>query len=194
MKPGDIIGWSGYSLQSSLINLFTWGVPLMDASHVGFLAEYRGRLVHVESTTDSEVPCIIQGKIAEGVQAVYLSDRLKTYNGRAWHYPLYRPLYDHESKRLTKWITDNVGKPYDRTEAPKSGGLLGLLTFAAHLARRQAWRSKRSRAEYFCSETDGAALSYIGIAPTDDPAKWNPNRLVRTLRKRGILLPPRRLK
>lgn len=190
-KAGDVIGWSGYGLESCFINLVTWGVPCFGVSHVGIMAEHDGELLHFESTTLSDLRCVIQGRKVKGMQAVKLADRINSYPGRAYHYPLYRPLYDHESRRLTAWLVERIGQPYDTKEAIEAGGLFGILTAAAHWSRMLGLRPS---AGYFCSQEDADALSIIGVAPTDDGAKWNPNHLVRSLRRREILLPPRRLK
>ena len=46
----------------------------------------------------------------------------------------------------------------------------------------------------FCSEWCCAAHTAIGLFRTDNVSRWNPNRFVRTERRQGILLKPRRLK
>lgn len=193
MQAGDIVGWSGRNFTSAFINLATWGLPLVSISHVGIMAEYRGRLLHFESTTLSDLPCAIQGRQVKGTQAVDLADRLKTYRGRAYHFPLYRSLYPHESRRLTQWLVSRIGLEYDAKEAVESGGLFGILAEGAH--RWRIVRGLRGKPRsYFCSEEDAGAISAIGLWPTDDAAKWNPNKLVRHYRRNDILLPRRRLK
>jgi hypothetical protein len=187
MKAGDWIGFSSHSAFGASVNTFTWGIPFWHLSHVGVIADYEGQLLLFESTTLSDVPCVIQRKPVRGVQAVRLRDRLAKYQGKAWRYPLYRTLYDHESRRLTKFLVDRLGRPYDERAAIESAGLLGLLTCVATKIRVPDWA-------YFCSDLGMGAVSDVGLIATDDSAKWNPNKAVRYLRKREILLPRRRLK
>ena len=103
------------------------------------------------------------------------------------HLPLYREMYDDERLRLKAFLRSIIGRPYDSREAKESGGLCGLLTWMASKLR------VRHSSAYFCVEGTAEAYARLGIWPTDDPAKWNPNRWIRALRKREILLQPERL-
>lgn len=188
MKSGDLIGFSGFGLTSIAINLATAGLPFVSLSHVGILAEHQGELLLFEATKLSDQACVIQKKKVEGTQAVELHDRLRTYSGRAWHYPLYRPLYADERIRLNEHVASLIGKSYDTREAMESAGCGPLARLLSRL------RIFDSQAALFCAEFVSGSLSTVGIMPTDDPAKWNPNRLVRHLRRSEILLRPKRLK
>ena len=70
MKPGDIIGFSGNSPISDLVNLATLGVPRWSISHVGIMAEIKGELLLVESTTLDPLPCVVLGKVFDGVRLI----------------------------------------------------------------------------------------------------------------------------
>lgn len=185
-QPGDIIGFSGFALASAFINLVTYGLPFWDLSHVGIVAEHQGRLVVFESCADDDVPCIIQGKHFRGSQAHELQDTIDGYRGRVWHYPLYRKLYHFEARRLSQFLHQTVGMPYDKIGAFRSGGV-GFSLIESCL--READLSS-----LFCSEWCCAAHTDIGVFPTDSVSRYSPNRFVRTERRHGILLKPRRLK
>jgi hypothetical protein len=188
LKAGDIIGFSGRSWISAAINIATYGIPLWGISHVGVLANCPdGKLRLFESTTlDGDIPCEITGKPICGTQAHALDFILGHYDGKAYHYPLYRPLYPNEDERLTEFLIDTIGVPYDAMGAFRSAGV--GLSWTESLFREQDLTS------IFCSEWVAAAYATVGLFATDNVSRWNPNRLVRRLRRAGTLLRPRRLK
>jgi len=185
-KPGDILGFSGKSLISDVINVATYGLPRVGISHVAIVAEYHAGLHLFESTTLDAVPCEIQGKPVEGVQCHPVNTVVGGYRGKIWRYPLCRPLYPHESRRLTAFLLKQIGKSYDAIGAFRSAG------------EGFSWLESKLHPEnlhsLFCSELIAAAYREIGLMPTDDAGKWSPNRLVRRLRRGEILLQPQRLK
>jgi hypothetical protein len=186
MKAGSLIGFSGTTFMSDFINVVTLGVPRWGLSHVGIMAEHDGELLLFESTTMDPNPCVIQGKRFDGTQAHRLNDVLATYKGRVWEYPLVRTLYPHESARLSEFLVRLIGIPYDKLGAARSAGI-GL-----------SWVESLFRPEdlnhIFCSEWCAKAYSEIGLLPTDNASRWNPNRLAFRLRFNHILLKPYRLK
>ncbi len=185
IKPGDIIGFTGVGWECVGINILTYGIPWYHLAHVGIVGEYYGELLLFESTTLSDVPCVIQSKLFDGVQAVRLDDRLDGYGGRVWHYPLHRPLYKHERQRLNSFLISRVGTDYDKSGAVRAGGL--------------AWSWYKSLlydedlSSLFCSELCAAAHNHVGIMKTGNVSSWNPNRFVRHERNSGILTRPWRL-
>ena len=186
MKPGDIIGFSSYGWVGFGVNLATYGVPFWSISHVGIVGEHNGELLLFESTTLNNLPCVIRGHSIKGTQAQRLDTRLLSYRGKAYHYPLYRRLYDFERERLHEFLMDSLGVPYDDVGAFRAGGT-GWSWFES-LMRGE------SMCSLFCSEFVCAAHREIGVFPTDNVSRWSPNKFVRTERKREILLKPRRLK
>ena len=187
VEPGDIIGFSGESFISDLINVATYGTPRWGISHVGIMGEAKdGRLLLFESTTLDGLPCEITGKPFFGTQAHLLDTVVKVYRGKVWHYPLYRSLYDNERRRLTDFLMGTIRIPYDEMGAFRSGG--EGLSWIESLFREQ------DLTKIFCSEWCCAAHTAIGIFRTDNVSRWNPNRFVRTERRQGILLKPRRMK
>jgi len=185
VKPGDIIGFSGRSLRSDGINLVTGGIPRWGISHVGIVGNHNDSRYVFESTEDNQ-ECSVLSESFQGVQAHFLSDILAGYDGRVWHYSLYRRLYQHEERRLSVFLHGQLGVPYDKAGAIQSGGLLWGL--ANSLLRGE------SLGEMFCSEVCAAAESRIGIFATTNASRWNPNKLIRTMRRAGLLHKRVRLK
>lgn len=185
-KSGDIIAFSGSGWKSDLINLATYGIPRISASHIGIVAEYYGEYLLFESTSLSNLPCRIRGNRIKGSQAQRLAARCRDYRGKVWHYPLFRSLYRHEAERLTEFLVNSLGRPYDEIGAFRSGGLaFGWLESIIHAP---------NLATLFCSEWVAAALSNIGLLRTTHVSKWNPNRLIRYCRRHDIIDKPRRIK
>ena len=186
IKTGDIIAFSGFGRQSAFINLVTFGIPYWWASHVGIIGEYKGEQLLFESTTLSNIPCVIQDKPFKGVQAVRLSDRVRTYKGRIYHYPIYRPLFGAEDARLNAFLLEKIGTPYD---------MPGGMRSATHGV---SWLESRFSGEdlnfIFCSELVAAAHARIGLLQTISASRWNPNRLIRYERRTGLLRRSRRLR
>lgn len=187
VKAGDVIGFSGYSWISAAINIGTYAIPLLGISHVGIMAhDDKGRLLIFESTSLDDLPCEISGEVFTGTQAHKLEDILKAYKGRAYHYPLYRPLYPNEDERLTQFLMETIHTPYDMMGAFRAGGV-GLSWFESLLRPQDL-------STIFCSEWIAASLAVIGVFQTTNASRWNPNHLIRRLRWNGVLCKPRRLK
>ncbi|MHB8107843.1 MAG: hypothetical protein ACYDH4_10520, partial [Candidatus Cryosericum sp.] len=145
------------------------------------------RLLLFESTTlDGDLPCEITGQAISGTQAHRLEDVLARYDGKAWLYPLYRPLYDDEDARLTRFLMSTVGLPYDLLGALRSAGV--GLSWAESLFRPQDLTT------IYCSEWLAAADAEVGLHVTDNVSRWSPNRYSRHLRRHHILCKPLRIK
>ena len=181
IKDGDIVGFSGNHWKSTVINLCTGGLPLWGLSHVGIMATPQGRCAPLlfESCESSTLPCEITGELVSGVQAHALCDVLDVYNGKAWLYPAYRPLYMHERFRLEAYLESLVGKPYDLEGAARSAGWI--------IASLEAIFRGQDLTALFCSELNAACLSRIGFYPDANASRWNPNRFTRKLKREGYL-------
>lgn len=186
MQTGDLIAFAGRRWTSKVINLGTFGIPGWSPSHVGIIGEYRGEHLLFESTTLSTLPCLIQGKPFKGVQACTLEDRVATYNGRIWRYPLARKLFDDERERLNAFLVHHVGVPYDRRGAIRSGGRLWANLWSAF--------ENECLSQIFCSELLAAAYRDIGVLHSTNASRWNPRRLIIRLRRERMLLSATRLK
>ncbi len=186
MIPGDVIGFSGRGLVSDLINVATFGVPRWSINHVGVVAAYDGHLMLFESTTLDDEPCAIQHRKVHGVQAHPVEERLASYDGRVYLYPLLSALDEQQSVDLTAFLVSHLGVPYDDIGAIRTGGL--GFSFVESLLR------PANLSAIFCSELVAAAHAYVGLFKTYNVSRWNPNRLVRVEQRERILGPARRCK
>jgi hypothetical protein len=187
IKAGDIIGFSGDSWISSLVNIATYGLPFWSLSHVGMMAHADdGRLMLFESTQLDDLPCEITGEVFLGTQAHVLEHVVKVYKGKVWHYPLCRELYDHEDARLTDFLMATMHTPYDKMGALRSAGV--GLSFIESLLHSDNLNS------IYCSEWCCAGHVYTGVFHSDNVSRWNPNRFVRAERRAQVLRKPRRMK
>jgi hypothetical protein len=185
MVPGDVIGFSGRSLLSDVINITTYGIPRWSISHVGIVAAYKGQYLLWESTTLDDTPCCILNRFIKGVQAHPLCT-ITRYKGRVWHYPLVQQLSEEESHYLTEFLLQRLGVPYDEIGAIRSGG--------AGFSLVESMLRPENLASIFCSELVAAAHRSLGLIDTGNVSRWSPNFLVREERRRGILAKPERQK
>jgi hypothetical protein len=185
-KIGDVFGFLGKGSISRFINLGTYGIPNWGLSHVAIVGEWEELPMLFESTTLTEVPCYITGEFVKGVQAHTIGETIERYDGRVWHYPLYRVLYNHEKTRLRSYLMDKLGTPYDAIGAVRSGGA-GF-----------SWLESRFRDEdlssIFCSELLADSYGHTGIYPFANSSRWNPNSVTRHLRGANVLCKPVRKK
>ena len=186
MRAGDLLGFSGNAWSSACINIATYGCPFWSLSHVAILGQHEDDLLLFESDENPQLPCSIKGTISKGVQAHSIAEKVATYPGRVWHYPLSRPLYDFEIGRLNEFLHSHIGNSYDQIGAVRAGGL--------GFSWVESWLHEENLSSLFCSEYCAAAHREIGLFPTDNVGRWSPNRLVRKERRMGLLLRPRRLK
>lgn len=187
IQPGDVIGFSGCSLKSSIIRVCTGGLWCCDGlSHVGFAVELDGRKrpLLCESTSLCNLPCVATRQRIKGVQVHYMRERIATYRGRVWHYPLARPLSPRESYWLTDFTLRHLGTEYDRR-----GAIAARHTLLAGLFRRP-----ENLDRLFCSEWLAAAMRYVNRFHTDNASAWSPNGAVRAMLREQECLPGRRLK
>lgn len=186
LKPGDVIGFSGASLVSDVVNLCTYGIPRWSISHVGIIAVCARKKLLFEANENTGLLCEIMKDDKAGVQAHKINEVIGKYNGKIWVYPLYRSLYSHEKKRLTDKLVNDIWAEYDTLGAIRSAGV--VFSSIESLFRKEDFSS------LFCSELVAASLSDIGIWSTANASRWNPNHLVRELRREDVVHKPVRLK
>lgn len=175
IHAGDIFGFSGRSWRSALINVATGGIPLWSLSHVGIVGYSKHKAeIQLFEALDS------------GVVSSPVSEAVEKYNGRVWHYPLYRPLYLHEITRMSAHLSSMLDRPYDVPGAARSAGNVFSVI--------EAFFRREDLTTLFCSELAMAQLAHIGLFATGNASRWNPNHSVRTLRRAGILRRPERIK
>ena len=185
IQPGDILGFSGCNWKSSLIRVCTGGC-CGGLSHVGIAVAWPGhkRPLICESTSLCDLPCVVQGRVVKGVQFHLMRERIATYRGRVWHFPLARPLLPGESAALTSYCRAYLGVEYDRR-----GAIGARHTFLAWLLRRS-----ENLDRLFCSEWMVAAMRYMHRFRTDNASAWSPNAAIRTMLREDECKPGRRIK
>ena len=175
-EPGDVIGFSGRSLASDAVNLLSFGIPRWSLSHVGIYSYQK----------DQPGLRMFDSASGHGVRHQAPWAGIRNYSGRAWLYKLQRPLYPNESLRLARSTQESLGKAYDTAGALQAGGKLW--------AAIQGVIRGENLATFFCSEFVAEQMSYIGLFNTTNASRWNPNHLMRTLRRLGIVQSPVRIK
>jgi hypothetical protein len=186
MHSGDLLGFSGHAWSSAFINLATYGCPFWSLSHVAIVGAHEGKLLAFESDECPIHPCAIRKIHTRGVQAHVIDQKIETYPGKVWHYPISRRLYPFEIHRLNQFLHRHIGTGYDDIGAVRAGGL--------GFSWIESWLREENLSSLFCSEYCAAAHREVGLFPTDNVGRWSPNRLVRKERRMGLLLKPRRLK
>ena len=182
LPAGTVIGFSGRGWKSHLINLGTFGLPFLGLSHIGIINR-EGQLV--ESTSlDPETPCLVKGN-RSGCKAVDLSERIRSYRGRVYAYPLTSRLLADERDALATWLRRQLGKPYDFVGALSSSGLGG-----SGVGALLRWHDPDA---LYCSELVAEALRKVNRFRSPSP-NYSPNCLLRRLKWQGVVTCPQRLK
>jgi hypothetical protein len=180
LQFGDIIGFSHRSFLGACINIGTLGVPFYGLSHIGIIGP--GHMIY-ESTTLSDIPCHVTGKLIAGVQAHDPGPRVRDYTGRVYRYRLNVNLHKIQSTVLGRYLERQLGVPYDSLGAFRSRTLgLGYI---------EKWLCKRPEnlSSLFCSEYLAAALDVSCIWTPENASRWNPNRLARALVNEKVYQP-----
>ena len=133
MSTGDMITFAGGGLISGIIRLAT---PRSHIAPVVRLMDYEG--------VEKRRFCLEAGPY--GISLMLLSERLKTYNGRAWWLPL-RPEMEPIRRYMGLWAFKQLGVKYD---------YLGLFSNALG-------RVSEDARKFFCSEFGWMAVR-AGIA------------------------------
>lgn len=183
LQPGDLLGFRLNGWLGQGINIATGGIfhPL-GLSHVARVAKLPTRLnlVLFESTMLAPQPCLLRQREVKGVQCQVIANRIKEYDGEVWHFPLFQPLNDYETIRLTTWWEQQLGKSYDLPGAIRS--------------RRRFWARKEDLTSLFCSEACAADLRIVNRTIGDNASGWSPNSLRKASLKQCIYFYPRRIK
>lgn len=200
MKPGDLIGFSANGCLGFWINVGTWGIPWWSLSHVGIVADAPrdkriigpdgklARLLLYESTVSCPFPCAVLGYNVTGVQAQHIEQRIESYDGRVWHYPLSFAIGTNQRLALQNHANFMLGHAYDFEGAAAARSLgLGWL-------QRRLLKSPEDLSSLYCSEFCAACEEQAGVIALDNASVWSPNRLVRHMRHERVLSFPRRLK
>lgn len=200
LKTGDVIAFSGNTRVADTINILSTGIPRWSISHVGVIATgadfsyddpqtgCNDPVLYEALMKPGKRPCQIQRKRMAGFQAQLLTPYLREDHGKIWHYPLTRPLYEHEQRAAWMFLQAQIGKKYDLDGAIRSGGFIYALVNAL-LSGRNPDRLN----SLFCSESAAGCHNRIGIFPTGNVSRWSPNKWLRRHRLRGTLNKPYRI-
>jgi hypothetical protein len=170
LKVGDQVGFSGNSRFSRAIKQVQFaharraGVPLpWHISHVATVLRTKvngsERVMIIESTTDVTLPDAETKKLFKGVQLHFLSNRLATYDGDLYLYPLRNNVTAEQEKRMVDWATKkhHEGCMYDAAQAVGAG-----LDFWDRFCENAEDFSR-----LFCSELSTKLLKEAGQLPQD---------------------------
>lgn len=177
LDTGDIVLFSGKGRISHGIKWLTnsrW-------SHVGMVVNLTewNQIVLWESTTLSDLTDIETGKATKGVQMVFLSDRLRTYEGDVAIRRLVGVERDNKMMvALKKFRTAVRGKPYEKSKAE--------LFKAAY----DGWfgNNDEDLSSLFCSELVAEAYQRMGLLSEAVPSSEYTPADFSSDRKSGVAL------
>ncbi len=178
-QPGDVVAFWGRHWKSRVIELVTAG-----PSHVGIIANYGGRPTLFESTTLCDLECVVRGRTIKGVQAHYVMDRVRTYDGVIRRVPIAPSwrLDSDDSAMLTSILCNNwIGQPYN---------LRGALLCWTRVIKWTRLMPYPDQGSQFCSELVSAMLMRFGRCELENPSRFNPASLIRRLQECGTHLAP----
>lgn len=157
---------------------------MLGPSHVGIVCDSGTYPLLIESTTLSRRACMIRNRVVSGCQAHLPSVRIADYQRTGARVEVWRlsPIFklsSEESRFLSRILITHFvrkGVTYD------VGGAL--------LSGTRAWRLfprfGASLEAVFCSELLAAVLMRLGRLPVENPTKFNPSALMRTLCRSGV--------
>lgn len=159
LKTGDVIAFSGKGRVSEIIKWRTNS----EYSHVGVVLDTTvnelGKTIFlVESTSLINIPDEITKELWKGVQIHILSNRLKSYDGKAWVLPLKYPLKEQKKIEMQRWLRSIHEEkiPYDTIQAIGAG---------ADLLDRLGLVNQPDFSSLFCSELVTKALQIADVVP-----------------------------
>jgi len=194
LVAGDVLACYGTDVVSRIISLGTSSLlaprgTRFAPSHVAIVAEIDGDRLWCESTMHSERECILSRRLVRGVQVHYAEDRVRDYVERGGRVVVFRlspidALTHEEQKTITQIIRDfvSVQATYDTIGALISGTRIFKRTRLIPLLSN--WLPIDLDA-LFCSEMIAAILQRAGRMNRDNPTKFSPANLVRTLVNQG---------
>lgn len=188
-QPGDLAACYGTDVASRLISLGTSSLLAPPGlrwapSHIALLCTHGEGRLWVESTTLAPRPCRLQQRCVSGVQAHLPAARIADYCRAGGRVDLYRlveieSLSRDEDRLLTRILLVHLvgtSRPYDLAGALLSGTRLFQLSRLFPGADLQ---------QLFCSELAAAVLMRLGRLGRDNPTRFHPARLLRTLVRNG---------
>jgi hypothetical protein len=194
LVAGDVMACYGIDTVSRIITLGTSSLlaprgTRLAPSHVAIIAEFDGAPLWCESTTLADRQCILSHRLVRGVQVHHPEDRVRDYTDRGGRVLVFRlspidALDDEERDAVTQMIRafvsvqatyDTIGALISGTRIFKRTRLIPLLSHWLHI----------DLDALFCSEMIAAILQRAGRMNRDNPTKFSPASLVRTLVNQG---------
>lgn len=182
-QPGDLVAFWGRCWKSRVIEAATAG-----PSHVGIIANYGGRPTLFESTTLTNLQCVVRGRTIEGVQGHYVWDRIRSYDGHCRRVPISPAWrFSREESSLLSWaLTQHwIGRPYN---------LKGALLSGTRVFKWTRFMPYPDSGSLFCSELAAAILMRFGRFPLDNPTRYHPASLIRRARECGTYQRPEEIR
>ena len=171
LKVGDVLAFGGADLPSDVVKLATrscfvhvaivFSTDLPTASQkLDETAPQIDSILIMESHVDASLPSVGTGKCTLGVQMQWLSQRLKTYDGKLWWAPLKTPLTAEGIVAMQTWLRRMEAQqiPYDFTQAIEVGVAAFTRTQREHLTDYSA---------LFCSELVTVSLQLAGALDSE---------------------------
>jgi hypothetical protein len=153
MRPGDLLAFGGYGLESGIIRL----VGRAPISHTAIIWQV------------GEHGPIMMEAIGEGVRRALVGPRVAGYHGNVWWIPMNeeaRALLNIEG--MQQFLVAQEGKEFDAAQM-----LPAAIDSLLHL------EGKKDLASFFCSELVTAALQAGGLLARLNPSSTTPHDLVR---------------
>lgn len=190
LRPGDLAACFGSDLISRVIRLGTFSLLAprglrLPPSHVAMICSRGTETLWVESTTLCDHPCRIRGLHTSGAQAHRPEERIGDYLAAGGAVEFYR-LVDidsfsrDEAALLSRILLDHFvrrGLNYDYGGAVLSG---------TRVFQRTRLFPGADLEHLFCSEMVAAVLMRLGRLNRENPARFHPGRLLRTLVRTGV--------
>lgn len=159
LKTGDIILFSGNSGVSKFIRFFSasrW-------SHVGMVVRIDDwdAILLWESTSLSGVKDAMDKIPKKGVQTVYLSQRVETYNGDLALRPLNKPITDTMKQALVSLRKKLKNRPYEKSKVELAKSLIDMGFLS---------ENEEDLSSVFCSELVAEALQEMNVIPQTTPS------------------------
>jgi hypothetical protein len=182
-NPGDTLWFCGRGFVPRSIALWTCSPAQLFRgqliSHCGIIAEAFGRRpLHFESTTLNDKACAVQFRNVNGVQAHDPREQIESYQGRVYLGRLVEGerLGQEQSRRLTGFLGEQLGAPYDMQSALLAGTRFIKRWFAPDAT------------SLFCDELVAMALMHVKALPrTFNPSSVTPAWLARHMVNVGVM-------
>ena len=158
MKTGDLMGFEGEGLISSLIKVVTGS----HISHVGTILtsmiDGNGLVQIIESTSLDDG--------FSGVKINRMADHVRDYEGKIWWYPLKSELREKaDMSAFTKFVLEMNGREYDTPQA-----IFSAINFIPD--------QDEDFGKLFCSEMVSQAYEEAGVIPPVNASEMTPADVV----------------